>query len=155
MARTHKFVGSPVNDAGVNVAEVSKQEFGRRLQKHLLDRGWKQADLARHAFGTTVNAQGYKVPRNRELISQFIGGKSFPSPLSLDKISKALGVKPEELLPQIKTKAITDEAEADIEFKAAAGKPTEGLLRINRIVTLDQFSRIIAILMEGMDGKAG
>lgn len=154
MARSHKFVGEPSPDAGVNVAAVSKQEFGRRIQQELLKRGWKQSDLARAAFGTTTSAAGYTVAKNRELVSQFVGGKSFPSPLSLHKIAQALGKKPEDLMPQIRTKAIEDESDPDLEFKVAAGKGDEGLLRINRIVTIDQFARIMAILQEGREPVA-
>lgn len=149
MARKYRHVSPPTGaNAAIGIAEVSKQEFGRRLQHYMLQRGWKQSDLARAAFGSITNPEGYKVAKNRELISQFVGGKSFPSPLTLHKIAGALNVKPEDLMPQIKHQAIEGDSDPEIDFKVAQGRGDEGLLRINRIVSLDKFARIVAILKE-------
>src|SRR5882724_3239721 len=57
---------------------LAKDEFARRLYKLMVDRGWRQADLARHAA----------LPRNA--ISVYLRGASLPNPESLKALAKAL-----------------------------------------------------------------
>ena len=70
-----------------NNRELVKAEFARRLWEAIMQRGWTQSEFARYAG------------LNRDAVSTYVRGKSFPSPQSLEKMSQLLGVKPEDLLP--------------------------------------------------------
>lgn len=115
-------------------AEVSKQEFGRRLAQHLLDRGWNQSDLARAAG------------LGRDAISTYVRGRSFPEPRSLKAIADALSVDPVELLPNELSAAMRADAAPMLEIKQAAGHPDHVYIRVSRMVTLDQAAKIFEIL---------
>jgi transcriptional regulator with XRE-family HTH domain len=69
--------------------------FASRLNRLMLERGWSGADLAREAAkhaprGTEIG---------RHLVSAYSRAANAPTDANLKYISKALGVKPEELLP--------------------------------------------------------
>ena len=61
---------------------LSKQEFGKRLYKLMLERGWHQSELARQSG----------LPRDS--ISVYVRGKSLPTPTSLQALARAFGVQP-------------------------------------------------------------
>jgi transcriptional regulator with XRE-family HTH domain len=150
VARRHRVLNKPSGLRELPASaprELSKIEFGRRLNQLLLERDWTQSDLARQAFGETTDTRGYKVPKNREVISSIINGKSFPSPLNLRRIAKALGMEEDKLLPNVKKMAIDAEKERPaFEFKVATGHPNEGWLQINQLVSYDTFVKIAALL---------
>ncbi len=50
--------------------QIQMQEFGRRVHDLRMARGMSQSDLARAIGGTTKDARGYDVARNRDRISQ-------------------------------------------------------------------------------------
>lgn len=66
---------------------ISREEFARRLQLALVEKGWNQSELAR-AVGT-----------GRHNISVYASAKSYPMPPLLKAMSEALGVDSEWLLP--------------------------------------------------------
>jgi len=147
-----KFVGppstsEPLVSAGVEDEASARAEMGRRIQKLLLEKSWSQSDLARAAFGSTTDSRRYNVARNREIVSQAIQGKSKPSPLSLQRMAQALGVKPQDLYPAMEREAI-ESAPANLEFKVSHNDATKGWLKVNRMVTIDQFAKIMAILKD-------
>lgn len=112
---------------------LSKQEFGRRLYRMLLDRGWRQSELARRA--------GIQ----RDSVSVYVRGRSFPTPLNLAKMAAALGVKPEDILPNQTESAIAED-EPDFELKVSPGDPTRAWVRLNRLVSLDTAVQIAALV---------
>lgn len=67
-------------------ASIERVEFARKLVKQLRDRNMNQSDLARRAG------------LSRDAISTYARGRSMPEPANLEKIAKALGCKPEDLL---------------------------------------------------------
>lgn len=71
-----------------------KVEFARRLQKKMLEKGWNQSELSRRAAAYAPDSR-----LGRYSVSCYIGGKSLPRPDHLNALAKALGVKPEDLLP--------------------------------------------------------
>jgi transcriptional regulator with XRE-family HTH domain len=123
---------------GLEPRELTRQEFGRRLQNLMLARGWNQAELSRQASkqGTTIG---------RDSISTYINGHTFPTPLKLDALAKALGVPREQLLPNSMMQAMDAETPA-IELKQAPGHPDKAWLRINRAMSFDAAAQIIAII---------
>lgn len=59
--------------------------WGRKIERLMLDKGMSQADLSRAAG----------MPRNN--ISTYINGRSYPTPLNLHKLARALSVEPAEI----------------------------------------------------------
>jgi transcriptional regulator with XRE-family HTH domain len=117
-------------------AEIGKLEFGRRLSKHIIDRGWNQSDLARAAG------------LGRDAISTYVRGRSFPEPRSLKALADALRVEPTALLPNEIALALKSDTAPMLEIKQAAGHPDYVYLRINRMVSLDQAAQIFSILKD-------
>ena len=76
-------------------ADAVKIEFARRLQAAITAKGWRQSDLARHALQQLPKGRAF----GRDSVSLYIRGRSLPGPLHLDAMAKALGVKPEDLMP--------------------------------------------------------
>ncbi|PHP68166.1 hypothetical protein CSC94_05815 [Zhengella mangrovi] len=66
---------------------ISKDEFGRRVYRAMIAKGWRQSELARQSRLT------------RDSISQYVRGKSFPTRYSLDCLARALEVPAHELIP--------------------------------------------------------
>lgn len=114
---------------------LTKQEFGRRLYALLMSRNMSQADLARLAN------------MGRDSISTYINGKTFPTPRALKKLADALGVEPEELLPNGLMSAMEDEFPA-VELRQAAGHADKAWLRVNRAMSFATAAKIIALIDE-------
>lgn len=112
---------------------LTKQEFGRRLHRMLLERGWRQSELARRA--------GIQ----RDSVSVYVRGRSFPTPLNLSKMAKALGVKPEDILPNQMETAIRED-EPDFELKVSPGDTTRAWVRLNRAMSLETAVQIAALV---------
>jgi transcriptional regulator with XRE-family HTH domain len=75
--------------------DAIKIEFANRLQARMIDKGYRQSDLARAAAANLP--KGTKM--GRDSISLYIRGKSLPSPTYLTAIAQALDCKPEDLMP--------------------------------------------------------
>src|SRR6185295_1530438 len=125
MARTqkHHIMSDAPNNAVTADAprHLSKQEFGRKLHKLMLEKGMHHAELARRA----------DLPRNN--ISTYINGRSYPTEQSLNKLAKALGVRPDELLPNRAEMAIRGEQMPDLSMKSSIADPGLSWLVINRL----------------------
>jgi transcriptional regulator with XRE-family HTH domain len=112
---------------------LTKQEFGRRIYKLMLEKGWNQSELARRA----------DLPRHS--ISVYINARSLPTPQSLEKLARALGTTADELLPNHVEAAI----EADIpslELSVSSDDPTKAWLRMNRLVSTRTAGKIVELL---------
>jgi transcriptional regulator with XRE-family HTH domain len=118
---------------------LAKDEFARRLYKLMIDKGWRQADLARHAH----------LPRNA--ISVYLRGASLPNPESLKALAKAFGIEPGVLLPNYTESAI-DRDNPEIEFRVSPADPKSAWLRINRLVPTSLAIKIMT-LIETEDAK--
>lgn len=125
---------SPSIDESVPVpTNILKQEFGKRLYKLMLSRGWSQSDLARNSG------------LGRDAISVYVRGRSFPDPRNLAKLADAFGVPEMELLPATQERAIESEIPA-LEMKMAHGEPGRVWLKVNRAVSLSAAQKIIEVL---------
>jgi len=123
-------------DAGqLTPRALTKQEFGRRLFALIMERGWNQSDLAREA------------DLGRDSISTYVNGKTFPTPKALRSLANALGVDPEELLPNEMLNAFEDEHPA-VELRQAVGHPDKAWLRVNRAMSFGTAARIISLIDE-------
>lgn len=139
MSKTPRYKLPPVSNEAQPPAltprEMSKQEFGRRLMQMIVDRGWRQSDLAR-AAGV-----------GRDSISCYVNGRMFPTPKNLSLIASALKVKPEDLIPNTILSAI-ESGHPAIEIRQTAGHPDQVWLRVNQRVTMDQAIEVAKILKE-------
>lgn len=143
MARRAHFAHDPSDERGEPLTpdQLTKQEFGRRLQKALHDRNWSQADLVRAIEEATGDKMG------RDAISTYINGRSFPTPSSLNKLCKALDMTREELFPNALIAATQDENPA-FEMRAAAGQIGKAWVRVNRMMSFETAAKIAALLNE-------
>lgn len=79
-----------------------RTEFARRLQEAMIEKGWNQSDLARHANNhLPAPERGKKRGKviGRDSISHYVRGTMLPLPPYLSAMAKALGKRPEDLLP--------------------------------------------------------
>jgi transcriptional regulator with XRE-family HTH domain len=132
--RTHISAGRPAKSR-LTPKHMTKEEFARRLYGLMIEKGWRQADLARAAG----------LPRNA--ISVYLRGASLPNPDSLKKLAKALDVEPDILLPNYKESAI-DRDNPALEFRVSPGDPKTAWLRINRSVSTSLAIKIMGLLEE-------
>ena len=142
MARRAHFSHDPSNERGslLTPEAMSKQEFGRRLQKVLHERNWKQADLARAIQDITGKEGGH-----RDMVSTYVNGRSAPTPHSLELLCKALNMTREELYPNALINATQDEHPA-FEMRVPAGKPGQAWVRLNRMMSFETASEIAKLL---------
>lgn len=120
---------------------VTKAEFGRRLHRMIVERGWTQSELARRA-GV-----------GRDLVSTYVRGRSFPEPTSLHKLSKALGVSEEQVLPNAAIDGIDRDPTPAIQIQQSSGHPDKVWVQVNQLVSSDQALRIMQILYEQPGAK--
>lgn len=121
---------------------LAKDEFARRLYKLMVDRGWRQADLARHAA----------LPRNA--ISVYLRGASLPNPESLKALAKALEMDPSVLLPNYTESAI-ERDNPEIDFRVSPADPKKAWLRINRLMPTSLAVKILALIEAADEASDG
>jgi transcriptional regulator with XRE-family HTH domain len=107
------------------------QQFGKRLYRLMLKKGWTQSELSRQA----------DLPRDS--ISRYIRGRSEPNPQSLQNLATALDVKPDDLLPGFKAPNFEDVPVFEMKQISTPGIVR---LRMDRLVTLSAAARIADIL---------
>ena len=112
---------------------LAKDEFARRLYKLMIEKGWRQSDLAR--------ASG--LPRNA--ISVYLRGASLPNPDSTKALAKAFDMDPGVLLPNYTESAI-ERDNPEIDFRVSPADPKKAWLRVNRLVHTSTALKIMALL---------
>lgn len=68
------------------------QGFADALRAAMKKANMTASDVARQIWGTTTNPRGYEIARNRDRISQYLTGNSYPGPENLQKLADAVGV---------------------------------------------------------------
>lgn len=140
MTRTTRFHIDQMPEGGMAPKHLTKQEFGRRLYTLMLQRGWNQSELARQA----------NLPRDS--ISTYIRGRSFPTPKSLELLSRALDTTPADILPTALESAI-DSDDPALEMRVSAGAPNAAWLRVNRLVSFSTASKVIELINQDRVGE--
>lgn len=146
MAKSTRTHLPPINKpsrSGLIPKHLAKDEFARRLYKLMIDKGWRQADLARHAG----------LPRNA--ISVYLRGASLPNPESTKALAKAFDMDPAILLPNYTESAI-ERDNPELEFRVSPADPKKAWLRINRLVSTSLAIKIMSLIEaedEAADGK--
>lgn len=132
--RTHIIDGG-FTPSSLSPSALTLQEFSRRLYSMMLGKGWTQAEMARQS-GLT-----------RDSISGYVRGNHMPTHESVNALAAALGVKPEELLPNLVQRAI-DEDTPSLELKVSTSDPRKSWLRVNRMVSTKTASEVISLLQD-------
>ena len=144
----------PSVPAGRTVIERHEMEqFARRLHETLIRKGMSQSDLARSMWGETTDARGYKVARNRDRVSSYLSGRSWPEAQNLRRMAEALGVKEEDLAPDI-TAATVDREKPALAITMVAGHPDKVHLVVDQLVPLALAARIASLLSDEGEKKA-
>jgi len=112
---------------------IRKQEFGRRLYDQLLKQRLNQSDLAR------------KSGLGRDSISQYVRGRSVPTPQNLEKIAEALSIEPDDLFPNYAAQAISIE-DPTFQLRAVDGDSSQMWLTINQRVSTATAMAVMAAL---------
>mgnify|MGYP000284734941 FL=1 len=113
-----------------------KKEFGRRLQRALMDRGLNQTQAANKCGVTRSN------------VSDWIIAKNLPSPANLKKLADGLDMKPEDLLPS----DAYNEPESDLPtFSIRELGNGKVYIQVNRPVSKATASKISAAILDDGD----
>jgi transcriptional regulator with XRE-family HTH domain len=99
----------------------TKEAVGQRIHKLMLAKGWTQADLSRHSELT------------KDSISTYIRGKVAPTPLSCQKLARALGVSPDEFATNPIAQAIA-ESRTLFDMRESEDEPGMVHIRMDRLV---------------------
>jgi transcriptional regulator with XRE-family HTH domain len=122
---------------------LEMKRFAQRVQALRNEQGLSQSDLARLIWGEqTDKLTGRRSAKNRDRISCYERGKSLPDPHNLQELAKALGVPPEELLPD-RIGTTTERENPEVSIVTVAGRVH---LRINKLVSFDEATAIMAVL---------
>jgi transcriptional regulator with XRE-family HTH domain len=118
--------------------------FAQRLSRAMLAKGWTGAELAREA--TKHAPKGTEI--GRHLVSAYTRGANEPTEANLNYIAKALGVKPDDLLPPLP-------GEGESPQYATATSTLDGKTRlvVDAEVDADVALKILA-MVRGSKGKA-
>jgi transcriptional regulator with XRE-family HTH domain len=143
MTRKVHYATPPAEDADLVGApeEVTKQEFGKRVYRLMLEKGWKQSELARRAG------------LGRDSISTYIRGLVFPDPVNLEKLAKALGVGPGDLLPGGGVERAMERDDPALELKAARGEPGKMWVRVNQALPAEIAVQVVSLIASANANK--
>jgi len=135
MARksVHMTAPAAVENIDTTAKHLSKQEFGKRLYSLMLSKGWNQSQLARYAG------------LGRDSISQYVRGRSYPTPQNLQALAKCLSVEPDAILPNYYESAV-DREQPEIELKGVHGDPAHMWVRINMKMERAKALKILALI---------
>lgn len=147
MAKAAKRLMPPAGGS-TPVETFELEQFSRRLFQLMTDRGWSQSDLAREVWGERTNEKtGYKEAVNRDRISSYIRGRSYPDPKNLGKLAEALGVPPDELAPDVAA-ATVDRENPEFQMTAVAGHADKVLLKVNKLVPMPLAAKIAVLIAD-------
>jgi transcriptional regulator with XRE-family HTH domain len=125
----------------------SRQDFARRLQHALMERGWSQAELARRVWNEKrIDKKGYEHPVGKDRISTYVRGLVMPDHANLTKLSAALDIPIADLAPHAMSSHV-EQASPELEFKAITGTDTV-LLQIRSVVTLETAITIAGLISD-------
>ena len=121
------------NDIDYSQKILTRQEFGKRLYNLMMQKRFSQSDLARAAG------------LGRDSISQYVRGRSVPSPKNLVKLADALDVEVDVLFPNYDAQANAVE-QPTLELKSIEADAEHFWLRINMKVPAEKALAVMQIL---------
>jgi len=126
---------SPISDVDYSQKILTRQEFGRRLYSFMMQKEFTQSELARAA------------KMGRDSISQYVRGRSVPSPKNLAKLADALNVEVDVLFPNYDAQANATE-QPTLEMKSVEADADNVWLRINMKVPTLKALEVMRIIKE-------
>lgn len=126
-----KAVDNTADELSVRV--LRKHEFSKRLVSLMEKKMVRQSDVAR---ATKVG---------RDSISNYVRGRTVPTPTALGRLSKYFNVSAEELYPNYAQQAMQREQPA-YDFKQVAGETNVTWVQINMRLTSKKAAEIMAII---------
>jgi transcriptional regulator with XRE-family HTH domain len=142
---------APSSAQSAPTVEIGQQNFGRRLQQLLDQKGMNYSDLARLVWGKTITKSGYEVAKNRDRISVYISGKAFPDPRNLKKIADTLGVEIADIAPEHVGDAMIDQQNPAYSITKVQGESDKVFLRVNKLVPEPVAAKIMFLLATNYD----
>ena len=133
MAKSEITRGVPGSEIDFSQRVLTRAEFGKRLQSLMLKKGWNQSELAR------------KVGIGRDSVSQYVRGRSIPSPANLNKLAGILGIEKDVLFPNYDAQTTAIEA-ATLEIKSIDSDAEHMWLRVNMKVPAEKALEVLKIL---------
>lgn len=133
MAKSEITRGEPNSEIDFSQRVLTRAEFGKRLYSLMIRNGWNQSELAR------------KCDLGRDSISQYVRGRSVPTPGNLNKLANILGVEPEALFPNYDAQTNAIEA-ATVEIKSIDSDAENMWLRVNMKVPAEKALEVLKIL---------
>ena len=79
--------GSELALVADDARQQAKADFGRRLHKAMIKKGWRQSDLARHS------------DIGKDSVSNYVNGRTVPTRQNIERLSQVLGMAPNDLWP--------------------------------------------------------
>lgn len=126
---------TPISDVDYSQKILTRQEFGRRLYNFMMQKEFTQSELARAA------------KMGRDSISQYVRGRSVPSPKNLAKLADALDVEVDVLFPNYDAQANATE-QPTLEMKSVEADADNVWLRINMKVPTLKALEVMRIIKE-------
>jgi transcriptional regulator with XRE-family HTH domain len=126
-----------------NERDLLKAEFAKRLSKHLADKGWSQADLARAAEKYLPKGETFR----RDNVSVYLNRTALPRQKQLVAIAKALGVTPADLLPGVNTSGRED-TKMPYSMRPVDGEPGQAWLQVDMQVPMRKALAVLSLLDE-------
>jgi transcriptional regulator with XRE-family HTH domain len=145
-APTRRLSPVPGGTAGkTRTMQMELDAFADRLQQRRKEFGYSQSDLAREVWGEITLKNGKKAAKNRDRISTYEMGKSWPDPHNLALIAKALDIAPEDLAPNIAASTVARQNPA-LSIVQIEGHDDKVLLQVNMLVTRAVATEIMILL---------
>ncbi len=133
MAKSEITRGVPGSEIDFSQRVLTRAEFGKRLYSLMLKKGWNQSEMAR------------RVGIGRDSVSQYVRGRSIPSPANLDKLATILGIEKDVLFPNYDAQTNAIEA-ATVELKSIDSDAEHMWLRVNMKVPAEKALEVLKIL---------
>lgn len=137
MARRRFINPPPAGGEGGNIVHL-KNEFAKRLQHLMTEKGWNQSDTARAAAKFMPDKKF-----NRDNISLYVRGSQLPGPVRLKALCKALGVEQDKLIPAGAV-ATVDEGSPPLALRPLGNG--QDWLQVNQAVPHDVAMKIMVLL---------
>ena len=134
----------------IGAEKLRMQDFARRLHDIRIARGMSQSDLARAVWGEKPDKGGRMVARNRDRVSQYEKGNSWPEPANLKKLADALNVTLKDLAPDI-TAATVDKEHPLLRMNTVSGHEKFTHLEVNVLLPLGVALQVASLVEKALE----
>lgn len=141
--RTKRTPPSPPPKSNIR-GSTPTAEFARRLQAKMQERGWNQSELSRQCakhLPKPEPGQKQYLDISRDMINRYVRGLVLPRPPVLAALAKTLKCEETDLMP-----AGASRMHSAFEMRGVGQGRVA--LRINRTISMEAATRIVAILNE-------